>query len=108
LAGCGHVRPVFSSGQTAEHVQTCSPIGGIGGAAQLSAVEPPTCGWARVADFTKNANATLNLVQLLISGTTCRPKLLASDDFSTTTPSARRAGPVAISALSRLPGQHLL
>jgi hypothetical protein len=35
-----------------------------------------------VADFAKNANATLNLVQLLISGTTCRPKLLASDDFS--------------------------
>jgi hypothetical protein len=26
-----------------------------------------------MADFTKNANATLNLVQLLISGTTCRP-----------------------------------
>jgi hypothetical protein len=56
----------------------------------------------------ENANATLNLVQLLTSGTTCRPKLLASDDFSTTTPSARRAGFVAISALSRLPGQHLL
>jgi len=60
-----------------------------------------------VADFTKNANATLNSVQLLISGPTARPKLLASDAFSTTTPSARRAGSVAISALSRLPGQHL-
>jgi len=60
-----------------------------------------------VADFTKNANATLNSVQLLISGPTSRPKLLASDAFSTTTPSARRAGSDAISALSRLPGQHL-
>jgi hypothetical protein len=60
-----------------------------------------------MADFTSNANATLNSVQLLISGTTCRPKLLASDAFSTTTPSARRAGSVAISALSRLPWQHL-
>jgi hypothetical protein len=54
-----------------------------------------------------NTNATLNSVQLLISGTTGRPNLLASDAFSTTTPSARRAGSVAISALSRLPGQHL-
>jgi hypothetical protein len=35
-----------------------------------------------MADFTKNANATLDLVQLLISGTTSRPKLLASDAFS--------------------------
>jgi hypothetical protein len=60
-----------------------------------------------VADFTKNANATLNSVQLLVSGTVCRPKLLASDAFSTATPSARRAGSVAISALSRLPEQHL-
>jgi len=60
-----------------------------------------------VADFTKNANATLNLVQLLTSGTTCHPKLLASDAFSTTPPSARRAGSDTISALSRLPGQHL-
>ena len=61
-----------------------------------------------VADFTKNADATLNLVQLLIAGTTCLPKLLASDAFTTTTPSARQAASVAISALSRLPGQHLL
>jgi hypothetical protein len=35
-----------------------------------------------VADFTTNANATLNSVQLLISGPTCRPKLLASDAFT--------------------------
>jgi len=38
-----------------------------------------------VADVTSNANATLNSVQPLISGPTCRPKLLASDAFSTTT-----------------------
>jgi len=60
-----------------------------------------------LAEATSNANATLNSVRLLISGPTCRPKLLASDAFSTTTPSVRRAGSVAISALSRLPGQHL-
>jgi hypothetical protein len=93
---------------TAEHVETCSPIGGIPSAAQFSAVEPRTCGCAPVADFTKNANATLNLVQLPMSGTTCRPKLLANDDFSTTPSSARRAGSVAISALSRLPVKHLV
>src|SRR6185369_12662088 len=42
-------------------------------AAQFSAVEPPTCGCAPVADFTKNANATLDSVQLPISGPTCPP-----------------------------------
>jgi hypothetical protein len=46
-----------------------------------------------MADFTSNANATLNSVQLPISGKTCRPKLLASDAFSTTTPSARAPDP---------------
>jgi hypothetical protein len=73
---------------TAEHVETCSPIGGIPSAAQFSAVEPPTCGCVAVAHFTTNANATLNLVQLLISGTTCPPKLLASDACSAAPPSA--------------------
>jgi len=48
------------------------------------------------------------LVQLLISGTTCPPKLLASDAFSATPPPARRAGSDAISALSRTARQHLL
>jgi hypothetical protein len=61
-----------------------------------------------VADFAKNANATLNLGAAAYLRHDLPPKLLVSDAFNTTTPSARLSGSVAISALSRLPGQHLL
>src|SRR5262249_16582766 len=50
----------FSFGSTAEHVDGCSPIGDIPSAAQFAATEPPTCGCAPVARFTRNSNATLS------------------------------------------------
>jgi hypothetical protein len=64
-----------------------SPIGGIPGGT-FSAVELPTCGCAP-ADFTSNANATLNSVQLLISGTTCRPETAGQRRFQHDNASAR-------------------
>src|SRR5262249_37287718 len=44
----------------AEHVEGCSPIGGTPSVAQFAATEPPTCGCAPVARFTRNSNATLS------------------------------------------------
>jgi hypothetical protein len=52
-------------------------------------VAHPLCGCVAVCALHEQCEHAAQLVQLLISGTTCRPKLLASDAFSTTPPPAR-------------------
>ena len=50
---------------------------------------PPAVRMRRGGALHEQCERDAQLVQLLISGTTCRPKLLASDAFSTTPPPAR-------------------
>ena len=64
----------------------------------------PLCGCVAVAVH-EQCERDAQLVQLLID---LRPKLLASDAFSTTPPPARRAGSDAVSVLSRTTRPHLL
>ena len=52
-------------------------------------VAPPAVRMRRGGAVHEQCERDAQLVQLLISGTTCRPKLLASDAFSTTPPPAR-------------------